>query len=150
MKRLLLIIAVLIPVMAFSKGNPLADKGYMGNVSVEVTPDPSLVIGCNFTTSHGYSFGDGLWMGGGTGVFTGAEYDGIWLPFTAEVKYSFINSYEKCSPFMGCKAGYVTNIESTFSFISLTGGIDINSMSVFVSYESWAVKTINLGVSYNF
>lgn len=53
-------------VSAEEKGNALAEKGYVGNVGMSVTP--CLGLGADITTSHGYSFGNGLWMGGGLGI----------------------------------------------------------------------------------
>ena len=53
-------------------GNKLANDGYVGNVAVSVTPQ--IGFGVDITTSHGYSFGNGLWMGGGAGVSIAGGY----------------------------------------------------------------------------
>ncbi|MBR4408465.1 MAG: hypothetical protein IKT11_01945 [Bacteroidales bacterium] len=152
MKRNLILVFLLLFLcggQAFA-GNPLAKEGYVGNVSLSVVPRPGLV-GVDITTSHGYSFGNGLWMGGGVGASITFESDGILLPFFAEAKYSFMPD-RKASPFIDCRVGYMTNFEATYLFFSPMAGVDINRFSVFVQfYTKWAVAPIlSMGAAFNF
>lgn len=51
--------------VSMSADNRLSKSGYAGKIGLSVTPTGP---GVDITTSHGYSFGNGLWIGGGAGV----------------------------------------------------------------------------------
>lgn len=148
MKRLLLIIVL--GMMGFSAlaENKLTKTGYVGNVSVTLSAQGP---GCDILTSHGYSFGNGLWMGGGTGVSVSDYYRGIYLPIFAETKYSFTPE-RKVSPFVDCKLGYmVRELNRIYAFASPAVGVDIDRWSVFASYNTCSdIKTVHLGCTFNF
>ena len=64
----------------------------------------------SFSTTHGYNFGNGLFVGGGTGMaFSKWDRNGIknriTVPVYADIKYSFMNKL--ASPFVELKAGGV-------------------------------------------
>ena len=129
-------------------GNRLARDGYVGNISLSVTPQMGL--GVDITTSHGYSFGNGLWMGAGAGVSLMGACDGFFIPIYTEAKYSFMKD-EKASPFLDCKFGVMTNTESTYRLFSPAAGVDINRFSIYALYNMWSqVRTFNIGVAFNF
>lgn len=147
MKRLLLIIVL--GMMGFSAlaENKLTKTGYVGNVSVTLSAQGP---GCDILTSHGYSFGNGLWMGGGAGFSASDHYRGIFLPVFAEAKYTFTPE-KKVSPFLDCKLGYMTDLDYIYAFVSPAVGVDINRWSVFASYDICSeLKTVHFGCAFNF
>ena len=148
MKRLLFIfVLALIGFNALGKSK-LTKIGYVGNVGISVSAQGP---GCDILTSHGYSFGNGLWMGGGTGVSVSDYYRGIYLPIFAETKYSFTPE-RKVSPFVDCKLGYlVRELNRIYAFASPAVGVDIDRWSVFASYNTCSdIKTVHLGCTFNF
>lgn len=111
------------------------------------------------TTSHGYSFGNGLYVGGGVGFAAeltrstisrsisdelDPEYsytpESSWkatylVPVFAEIKYSFINML--ASPFVSLRAGSYADITNTGlrALVNPAIGIDISRFSIKVGYE---------------
>ena len=148
-KNLMLIILFLLMCGGGSMaGNKLSNKGYVGNLSITVTPQ--LEFGVDVMTSHGYSFGNGLWIGGGAGVSYAGYYDGIFLPIYTEAKFTFMKDM-KASPFVDCKFGIMTDTENFHTLFSPTFGVDINRISVFALYNMWSnVRSFNLGFAVNF
>lgn len=150
MRRLLIIILLNLIVGGFNvmAGNKLTKTGYMGNASITVSAQGP---GCIVTTSHGYSFGNGLWMGGGIGLSFSDYYDSIYLPVFAEVKYSFTPE-KKVSPFVDCRLGYMTELDNMFGYINPAFGIDFNRCSVFTSYNNLSsnINTVHFGFAFNF
>ena len=129
------------------KGNALAQRGYVGNISVSLTP--FLGFGAEFTTSHGYSFGNGLWMGGGFGVSASSDF-GALLPLFAEVKYSILHD-RKASPFVDCRLGLISDFDDTVVLFSPSFGVDIDRFSVFAQLSSIGGANIfSLGAAWNF
>lgn len=129
-------------------GNQLVKSGYTGNISLSVTPQYGFSV--DFTTSHGYSFGNGLWMGAGAGISFSSIYDGIFIPIYTEAKYSFMKD-AKASPFVDCKLGFMTNTEKVYVLLNPIVGVDINSFSIFTSYNIWSqVRALNVGFAFNF
>ena len=107
-------------------------------------------LGVDVTTSHGYSFGNGLWMGAGAGVSLMGACDGFFIPIYTEAKYSFMKD-EKASPFLDCKLEVMTNTESTYTLFSPAAGVDINRFSIYALYNMWSqVRAFNIGVAFNF
>ena len=111
------------------------------------------------TTSHGFSFGNGLYVGGGVGFSAqlaksvstltideeiDPEYsytpESNWkatyfVPVFADVKYSFINRL--ASPFVSTKLGAYADITNSGirTLFNPTIGIDIDHFSISVGYE---------------
>ena len=157
MSRLLIIVTLVLMIGEFNAmaGNKLTKVGYMGNIGVTASIQGP---GCDVTTSQGYSFGNGLWMGGGIGVSFSDHYGCIYVPVFAEVKYSFTPE-KKVSPFVDCRLGYMTELDHMFGYISPAIGIDIDRFSAFTSYDilsnqskksTWDLKTVHFGFAFNF
>lgn len=86
-------------------------QSYKGNVELSCGVKDTW----SFLTSHGYSFGNGLYLGGGSGFSAEflPEYDSnprVLLPLFADLKYSFCNSV--VSPFVGVRAGGYAHVNS--------------------------------------
>lgn len=133
---------------AKGEGNALAEKGYVGNVGMSVSA--SFGLGADLFTSHGYSFGNGLWMGGGTGLAFPSAYD-IFLPLYTEVKYSFMAD-EMASPFVSAKLGFMTNLDETLTILNPAFGVDLDRFSIFatVGLGLVSMRTYSLGFYWNF
>ena len=122
------------------------------------------------TSSHGYSFGNGLYVGGGAGF--GAELtmetetpESIWnasyfAPVFADIKYSF--SKTLAAPFVSMKGGAIADItnKGIRTFANPAVGLDIARFSLKVGYEYqlgfWGhldgkhMHNLKLGVAYTF
>ena len=152
MKRLVSVILLIfigcVVVSAQGKNNLLSDRGYVGNVGVSVSP--GLGIGADIFTSHGYSFGNGLWLGGGTGLSFPSPYD-LFLPIYSEAKYSFTVN-RNVSPFLGAKVGMMTNFEDSLLILNPAFGADIKRFTVFATANLGLVsmRTYGVGFCWNF
>lgn len=122
------------------------------------------------TSSHGFSFGNGLYVGGGAGF--GAELtkntvtpESNWnasyfVPVFADIKYSFTKTL--ASPFVSLKGGAIADItnKGIRTFASPAVGLDIARFSLKVGYEYqlgfWGyldgrhMHNVKLGVAYTF
>ena len=88
------------------------------------------------STSHGRSYGNGLYVGGGAGFYAIMDVNTTYYtPVFAEVKYSFINRL--ASPFVSTKVGGLIDITNSGirTFINPALGIDIARFSIKVGYE---------------
>ena len=152
MKRLVSVILLIfigcVVVSAQGKNNLLSDRGYVGNVGVSVSP--GLGIGADIFTSHGYSFGNGLWIGGGTGLSFPSPYD-LFLPLYSEAKYSF-KVDQNVSPFLGAKMGVMTNFEDSLMILNPAFGVDIKRFAIFATANLGLVsmRTYGIGFCWNF
>ena len=162
------------------KGQRLAEKAlkpdYMANVSynrgyradIELSWADKSVWG--ITSSHGFSFGNGIYVGGGAGF--GAELtknavtpESNWnasylVPVFADIKYSFLNTL--ATPFVSLKGGAAADItnKGIRTFANPAVGLDIARFSLKVGYEYqlgfWGhldgkhMHNIKLGVAYTF
>ena len=121
-------------------------------------------------SSHGFSFGNGLYVGGGAGF--GAELtkqadtsESSWnasyfVPVFADIKYSFMKTL--ASPFVSLRGGAIADITNlgVRTFASPAVGLDIARFSLKVGYEyqlgSWGyldgkhMHNVRLGVAYTF
>ena len=154
-KRLIYIVlcAIFSMVSAFAgtsegRGTALMEKGYAGNVGVSVSG--GLGVGADLFTSHGYCFGNGLWVGGGTGLSFPSPYD-LFLPLYSEIKYSFLAD-RSVSPFLSARVGGMTNFEDSVMILAPEIGADIGRVSIFLSADSKAVGAIrySIGVCWNY
>ena len=122
------------------------------------------------TSSHGFSFGNGLYVGGGAGF--GAELtkrakapESNWkasyfVPVFADIKYSF--SKTLATPFVSMKGGAVVDItnKGLRTFANPAVGLDTARFSLKVGYEYqlgfWGhldgnhIHNVKLGVAYTF
>lgn len=111
-------------------------KGYRGDVEIFCTlPDT-----WGITSSHGYSFGNGLYVGGGAGF--SAEFTPDYksnptylVPVFADLKYSFLNNL--ASPFVNLRTGVYADITNPGIryFINPSVGMDIGRFALKVGYE---------------
>ena len=88
------------------------------------------------STSHGRSFGNGLYAGGGAGFYAIMADDvTFYTPVFADIKYSFINRL--ASPFVSAKAGGLIDITNSGirTFINPALGVDIDRFSIKIGYE---------------
>ena len=124
----------------------------------------------SITSSHGFSFGNGLYVGGGAGF--GAELtkqtetpESSWdasyfVPVFADIKYSFTKTL--ASPFVSLRGGAIADITNlgVRTFASPAVGLDIARFSLKVGYEYqlgfWGhldgkhIHNVKLGVAYTF
>ncbi len=118
-------------------GNPYYEKGYVGNVGLNVGGTIGRYDEIGIMTVHGFSFADGFMLGGGTGILIPLEFDskerGVSIPVFADAKYSMYDS--RISPFFEGKFGLVYSTELGAGLIvSPSLGIDIGRWSVNLSY----------------
>ena len=124
----------------------------------------------SMTSSHGFSFGNGLYVGGGAGFGAeltkqaqtpessgGASY---FVPVFADIKYSFMKTL--ASPFISLRGGAIADITNPGirTFASPAVGLDIARFSLKVGYEYqlgfWGhldgkhMHNVKLGVAYTF
>ena len=124
----------------------------------------------SITSSHGFSFGNGLYVGGGAGF--GAELtketetpESNWnasyfVPVFADIKYSFTKTL--AAPFVSLRGGAIADITNlgVRTFASPSAGLDIARFSLKVGYEYqlgfWGhldgkhIHNVKLGVAYTF
>ena len=152
MKRLVSVILFIfigcIVISAQGKNNLLSDRGYVGNVGLSVSAGYG--VGADLFTSHGYSFGNGLWVGGGTGLAFPSPYD-LFLPLYSEVKYSFMAD-RLASPFLSARVGAMTNFDECRMILNPAVGVDIKRFTVFATMNLGLVsmRTFGLGFCWNF
>ena len=140
------------------------DRGYRADI--ELSWAHKSVWG--ITSSHGFSFGNGLYVGGGAGF--GAELtkqadtsESSWnasyfVPVFADIKYSFMKTL--ASPFVSLRGGAIADITNlgVRTFASPAVGLDIARFSLKVGYEYqlgfWGhldgkhMHNVKLGVAY--
>lgn len=110
----------------------------------------------SISSSHGFSFGNGLYVGGGVGfgaVLTKMEQNAksigsegtqqpkstwnakYYIPMFADVKYSFMKSF--VTPFIDLRGGAIADITDSGAslFINPAIGVDIARFSLKVGYE---------------
>lgn len=148
---------------AQSHKSPMYEKGYRADVQIGpvIYSDYTLYT---LSTSHGYSFGNGLYVGGGIGLYiTPVEMGGYktryQVPIFAEIKYSFLDRL--VSPFVDLKAGgfYDYTLGGTGYVIRPSIGVDIWRFSISAGWDHnrfrWDIGRFgnsgwHVGVSYNF
>ena len=142
------------------------DRGYRADI--ELSWANKSVWG--IASSHGFSFGNGLYVGGGAGF--GAELtkeadtpESNWnasyfVPVFADIKYSFTKTV--VTPFVSLKGGAIADItnKGIRTFANPAVGLDIARFSLKVGYEyqlgCWGhfdgkhMHNVKLGVAYTF
>ena len=121
-------------------------------------------------SSHGFSFGNGLYVGGGAGFgaeltkqadTSGSSWNASYfVPVFADIKYSFMKTL--ASPFVSLRGGAIADITNlgVRTFASPAVGLDIARFSLKVGYEYqlgfWGyldgkhMHNVRLGVVYTF
>ncbi len=112
------------------------ERGYRADIELSTAFTNQYEI----STSHGFSFGNGLFVGGGVGFRAdiSPKYGvkpTFLIPVFADLKYSFLE--KKCSPFVGVRVGEMLDITNSALKGSLNPyiGIDIARFSIKVGYE---------------
>ena len=142
------------------------NRGYRADIELSWTNKSVWGI----ASSHGFSFGNGLYVGGGAGF--GAELkkqadtlESHWnasyfVPVFADIKYSF--SKTLASPFVSLRGGAIADITNlgVRTFASPAVGLDIARFSLKVGYEYhlgfWGyldgkhIHNMKLAVAYTF
>lgn len=114
------------------------EPGYAGNISFAIGKDFIQGATVDLLTSHGYSFGNGLYLGMGTGLSVIIDGDGVFpaIPIFADMKYSFLD--RKVSPYVALKAG--VSMDTGYDYLPIclylapSVGIDIGRFSISVNY----------------
>ena len=109
-----------------------------------------------FTTIHGKTFGNGVFLGGGIGFsYPVLDWETcLTVPIFIDAKYSVLN--QRVSPFVEAKIGTMFFYGSDVGmFLSPVLGVDIGRWSIFVSYElrqNYEIKDncMLVGFSWNF
>ena len=121
-------------------------------------------------SSHGFSFGNGIYVGGGAGFgaeltkqadTSGSSWNASYfVPVFADIKYSFMKTL--ASPFVSLRGGAIADITNlgVRTFASPAVGLDIARFSLKVGYEYqlgfWGyldgkhMHNVRLGVVYTF
>ena len=112
------------------------ERGYRADIAVSTSISEQYTL----STSHGFSFGNGLYVGGGVGftaeTFLNFEDAPHYLvPLFADVKYTFLN--KRVSPFVSARVGGVFNTEYKMNsmLINPMVGIDVRHFTVGLGYE---------------
>ena len=103
------------------------------------------------TTTHGYRFGNGMFIGAGFGVgYDLAVDDGPVIPIYMDAKYNFLDA--AVSPFASARTGIrfcgASRYEMFQPFIAIAGGIDVGRFSVKLGYDYGNVRAMTY-VQYN-
>ena len=131
-----------VAVSAQNRKNASHVMGYSPSVEAGVSLNEYYTVPY-VTTSQGYCFGNGLYIGGVAGVsFNSAEINGkssrVLIPLLAEIKYSFIDRL--ASPFIGLKGGGILDCTALGIgyIVRPYVGVDIwrFSLNVGVDYET--------------
>lgn len=158
MKKTLVLVAALISLATGvaaqeSTDNPIFRKGYRADIQVRASTSRQSHI----SSSHGYSFGNGLYLGGGAGV--GAEYvpdfsadANVVAHVFADGKYNIANW--KLSPFVAARVGAVLPIEGLdqprFS-ATASVGVDWGRISVSAGYTlQKSMNGAEFGIGFSF
>ncbi len=153
MRKAIFIITLLIVLSVESEARTKGKtQGYSGKISASLSADCGFIndLSGMISTSHGYRFNNGLWIGGGLGIFLPFDETPS-FPFFTELKYSGVSG--KVSPYISCRIGLCLweFAEDFYSYISPEIGIDISNWSIFMSYNDIEImKFVNIGFSWSF
>lgn len=172
MKRIIICLSIVLisfVAQAQNRVTGMYEKGYRADIQVGTVlsveydiSNPEIYL----TTSQGYCFGNGLYLGAGTGLsldtFPLNGYKNrIIIPLFAEIKYSFMKTL--VSPFVGLSVGGVFDCTAKGAgfMVRPAVGVDIwrFSVSVGANYKMCSYNRDNtafgntgiyIGLSYNF
>lgn len=111
MKKCILLVVLLLMGLGVSarnwRSNVYFKEGYVPNISIGGAASiakggSSQGAALTVSTSHGYSFGQGTYVGGGLEVFTDMSGNDFAFPLFGEVRHSFIDNV--ISPFVGMRS----------------------------------------------
>lgn len=125
--------------------NYLYNRGYKANIQASVLFANNSELS-SISSSHGYSFGNGLYLGGGTGIVYSPlrklnVRNQIIIPFFGEIKYSFLKN-AIVSPFVDVVAGGAYNYSSygTGYLLKPSVGLDVWRFSASVGFGRYAIN----------
>lgn len=165
MKKIFMTLALVLGVLsvdAQTKDYVDYERGYRADIAVSTSISEQYTL----STSHGFSFGNGLYVGGGVGftaeTFLNFEDAPHYLvPLFADVKYTFLN--KRVSPFVSARVGGVFNTEYKMNrmLINPMVGINVRHFTVGLGYElqhafkgiienSASMNNVHLRVGYTF
>lgn len=112
-------------------------RGYRGNIEIgnyAVFGKDKVGGIAQLTTTQGFSFGDGAFVGAGFGMGVDLNQE-IFLPLFLDAKYNFID--RRTSPFAAVRTGlrYGPDDDYISYGISLGGGVDFGRHSIRIGYE---------------
>lgn len=123
----------------------LYNRGYKANIQSSVLFANNSGLS-SISSSHGYSFGNGLYLGGGTGIVYSPlrklnVRNQIIIPFFGEIKYSFLKN-AIASPFVDLVAGGAYNYSSygTGYLLKPSVGLDVWRFSASVGVGRYAIN----------
>ena len=165
MKKFFMTLALALGILsvdAQSKDYVDYERGYRADIAVSTSISEQYTL----STSHGFSFGNGLYVGGGVGftaeTFLNFEDAPHYLvPLFADVKYTFLN--KRVSPFVSARVGGVFNTQYKMNrmLINPMVGINVRHFTVGLGYElqhafkgvienSASMHNVHLRVGYTF
>lgn len=118
----------------------MVNVGYRRGYRADIELSSALTQQMGISSSHGFSFGNGLYVGGGAGF--GAEFIPDFnavptyvVPVFADIKYSFNETI--VTPFVSMKGGAIADITNTGlrTFANPAVGLDIARFSLRLGYE---------------
>ena len=142
MKKILFVIGMtLLCVAANAQSNGAYKQGYRGSIELEnmvlVNKAPDNMSAMSLVTSHGYSYGNGMYLGGGLGLSTEFKYrDFDRAQLFVEGKYNFL--YNVVSPFVQLRTGLdfdFWNSDKVGVFFSPAVGVDFSRFTMRLSYR---------------
>ena len=140
-----MVLLLLWPVMAVAQKNSSYDTGYHPTIEAGLVMNSEAAV-ASAVTSQGYCFGNGLYVGGMTGIVFGSVSEGGGraqaVPVMGEVKYSFLDCL--VSPFVGLRTGMVLDVSSAgVGFVVRPAlGVDIGRFAVSVGLN---LQTVTYG-----
>lgn len=156
MKRLLALVALLIGITsattAQNNENKWFDNGYTFNVELSAT-DISIF---HITSSHGWAFGNGLFVGGGAGFgaeWTDGKVEGTphYVPsLFVNARWSILN--KGVSPFVDLKAGQYIDLadkKATYGIVPSVG-IDFGRFALALGYSMREQNLMQVRVGFCF
>ena len=142
-KTALLFVLILSCAVLSAQESRMFRRGYRGNLEIgnyAVFGKDKVGGIAQMTTTQGFSFGDGAFVGLGLGL--GVDLNGsFFFPVFLDAKYNFID--RRTSPFAAVRTGlrYGPDEEYVSYGISLGGGMDFGRYSIRVGYEYSVSKT---------
>jgi len=125
--------------------NYLYNRGYKADVQASALFEDNHTL-TSLTSSHGFAFGNGLYLGGGIGVTYSPinklnVSHQIIIPIFAEIKYSFLRN-SIVSPFVDLIAGGAYNYSSygTGYVLKPSIGLDVWKFSASVGYGRYPIN----------
>jgi len=120
-------------------------RGYRGNVEIgnyAVFGKGKVGGIAQLTTTQGFSFGDGAFLGVGFGLGKDLNHE-TFLPLFLDAKYNFID--RRTSPFAAVRTGLRYGFDDVYlSYgLSLGAGVDFGRYSIRIGYE-YSVSSIQI------